>query len=155
MGHIITNNLSDDTDIYRQIGHLYARGNSLTRNFDRCSLSVKSRLFATYITNIYCCQLWCDYKMKSFKDCKVAYNNVFRRFFHVPRHVDGVTVSVSEAQRQMDVPTFDDIVGRLGQSLYRRLSNSTNSIIMRVVNSNMYCSSALVLRRWALVQTPK
>ena len=129
--------------ISRQLGYLYARGNSLVRNFGRCSADVKSLLFKAYITNIYCSQLWCSYKPKAYNDCKVAYDNVFRRFFNVPRHIDGVTVSVSESQDYYNVPTFDDIVDGLRRSLFRRLSLSSNGIIIRIVNSDMYKLSYL------------
>ena len=104
---------------------------------------MKSILFKAYITNIYCCQLWCSYKLKSYKECKVAYNNVFRRFFNVPRHIDGVTVSVSESQYNYNVPTFDDVVDGLRRSLHGRLSQSRNGIILRIVNSNVFRLSYL------------
>ena len=144
LGHVVENTLNDDDDIYRQLRFIYARGNCLIQNFDRCSPQVKTLLFKTYMTNIYCCQLWCNFASKSFNDCKVAYNNVFRRFFNVPGHVDGITVSVSEAQSAQDIPTFSAVIERFKLSLYRRLIASENFIVTRILNTDMFANCRLV-----------
>ena len=43
LGHIITNDLSDDADIKEKIGSLYARSNMLLRKFHFCSDNVKNK----------------------------------------------------------------------------------------------------------------
>lgn len=113
LGHVLTSNLRDDDDIIRQTSHLYARGNMLIRHFDKCSEIVKVKLFKSYVSNIYCSQLWCSFKAKSMSSLKVAYNNIFRRFFHLPRHINGITCSVSEMFRDKRIPCFDEIVTRM------------------------------------------
>ena len=45
LGHVISNNLSDDLDIERQRRQLYAQGNTILRKFHMCSIQVKLTLF--------------------------------------------------------------------------------------------------------------
>ena len=48
LGHIITNNLSDEADIEEKVRSLYVRCNSLLRKFYFCSDKVKNKLFSCY-----------------------------------------------------------------------------------------------------------
>ena len=144
LGHVITDDLCDDEDIHRQLSHLYARGNTLVRLFNRCSNSVKSVLFNTHITNIYCSHLWSSYKVSSFNVFRVAYNNIFRSLFNVPRHIEGITVSVSEAQSANRIATANVAIGRVGKSLLTRLNTSDNRIVSRFVETQLYQCSPLV-----------
>ena len=58
LGHIISDNLTENEDIRMQIRSLYARSNMLIRTFGRCSRNVKRQLFMTYFGNMYRAQLW-------------------------------------------------------------------------------------------------
>ena len=55
LGHIITNNLSDEADMEDKMRGLYARSNMLRRKFYFCSDQVKNKLFSAYCNNIYIC----------------------------------------------------------------------------------------------------
>ena len=57
LGHIITNNLSDEADIEEKVRSLYARCNSLLRKFYFCSDKVKNKLFSCYCSNVCLCSL--------------------------------------------------------------------------------------------------
>ena len=95
-----------------------------------------------------CSHLWFSFKPKSFNDFKVAYNNVFRGFFHVPRHVDGTTVSVSDAQLlYMCIPSPIDVTSRVGKGLYARVLNSRNTLINSIKDTDMFAHSELS-RKW-------
>ena len=48
LGHLLTNCLSDDADINREIRNIFVRTNILIRRFSNCSLDVKAILFKTY-----------------------------------------------------------------------------------------------------------
>ena len=78
LGHVITDDLKDDSDIARQYKRIYAQGNALIRKFYMCSEHVKCTLFRSFCTSLYTCQLWCNYKSESIRKLYVAYNNVFR-----------------------------------------------------------------------------
>ena len=78
LGVIISHDLSDDTDMKRQLRSVYARANTLIRKFTKCSLEVKLTLFKSYCTSTYCSHLWANYSKASFSKLRVAYNNVYR-----------------------------------------------------------------------------
>ena len=48
LGHVITDNLCDETDIKAKVGCLYGRSNILLRKFYFCSEREKNRLFSSY-----------------------------------------------------------------------------------------------------------
>jgi len=57
LGHICTDDLSDDKDIARQCRKLYAQGNTLVRQFHMCTSDVQVNLFRTYCTPLYTAHL--------------------------------------------------------------------------------------------------
>jgi len=48
LGHIISDTLSDDSDIMREVRNMYVRSNILKRRFGCCSNAVKVVLFRSY-----------------------------------------------------------------------------------------------------------
>ena len=85
LGHIFTDDLHDDRDIYRQCRKLYAQANMLLRRFSMCSESVKCALFKAFCTPMYTAFLWCSYKKGSMRRLNVAYNDALRILLKVPR----------------------------------------------------------------------
>jgi len=74
LGHIITQNLSDDSDTQREIRNMYVRTNMLVRKFNKCSLSVKIILFKTYCMYVYDVALWSKYGvscLNKFRSCYI------------------------------------------------------------------------------------
>lgn len=65
LGHMITNDLSDDNDIQREVRNLFVRTNILARRFSRCSMPVKVMLFRAYCISLYDAALWKRYKKES------------------------------------------------------------------------------------------
>ena len=63
LGCFICNNMSDNTDIKRQIRCLYTRGNILIKKFRHCSEQVKLKLFSSYCSSFYGCTLWGNLQM--------------------------------------------------------------------------------------------
>ena len=84
LGVIMNDNGYDDDDILRQLKGVFARGNILIRKFALCSTDVKSRLFNSYCSGLYCAALWGSYRKNTLQKLKVAYNMVFRKmlFLH-------------------------------------------------------------------------
>ena len=50
LGHIITNGLTDDEDIGREIKNMFARTNILMRKFSKCSSSVKKYYLNRFVS---------------------------------------------------------------------------------------------------------
>ena len=67
----------------RQTRKFYLQANLLLRNFRHGSDQVKSVLFQTYCTNLYCCQLWFNSTKSSLKKLSTSYNSVLRRFLGI------------------------------------------------------------------------
>ena len=60
IGHIISNDLSDEADMKARVRQMYAKSdnNMLRQRFHFCSTAVKNKLFSTYFNNIiYTCAL--------------------------------------------------------------------------------------------------
>ena len=53
LGHVITNDMTDDADMMRQRHQLYALGNVLSRRFHMCSIEVKNTVSLVLYTNVY------------------------------------------------------------------------------------------------------
>ena len=73
LGHIITDTLEDDEDMYRQRRMLYVQANMLGRKFHHCTTDVKVNLFRAYCTPLYTAPLWVNYKRESLRKLQVAY----------------------------------------------------------------------------------
>ena len=105
------------------IRSLYSRGNLLLRKFINCSEDVKVSLFRSYMTPIYCCHLWTNYTRRELSRVKVAYNNIFRRLFHISPFE---SISLNMVARRL--PTVSEIIRKNTFSLYSRFSASANCI---------------------------
>ena len=58
LGVYLTNALTDDDDINRQVRSLYCSANQLKSTFSQSSFDVKNLLFKSYCTNFYGSDLW-------------------------------------------------------------------------------------------------
>ena len=61
LGVYLTNALTDDDDINRQVRSLYCSANQLKSAFSQSSFDVKNLLFKSYCTNFYGLHLWSKY----------------------------------------------------------------------------------------------
>ena len=86
LGTVMTRDNADDSNKRRQRGICYARANGIIKNFSMCSPVVKATLFRTFCSNMYCSQLWRDYKSSSIKQLIVGYNHSFRFIMNYHRN---------------------------------------------------------------------
>ena len=75
-----------DLDTKRQMRKSYGNVNMLLRRFSKCSTSVKSYLFKTYCSNLYCGPLCYNSPVTAMKKMKIANNNSIGRLFWLPKH---------------------------------------------------------------------
>jgi hypothetical protein len=54
LGFLFNEKMSDNDDIKKHTRNIYARGNSIIRNFKNCSDAVKCELFCAFFTSLYC-----------------------------------------------------------------------------------------------------
>ena len=124
LGHVITNDMTDDADMMRQRRQLYALGNVLSRRFHMCSIEVKNTLFRSFCTPMYTCQLWWNFSVQSMHKLNVAYNNAFRFMHHLPTYCR------------------NRIYGFM-----KRLVSSSNALVLSTVTSDARFRSRIV-RHW-------
>ena len=142
LGHMYSNDLSDDDDIWRQTRSIYARGNAIVNKFQHCSNEVKIQLFKAYICNLYTSQLWCEYKASTMHLLKMSYNNVFRKFFGLNRRC-----SVSTELVQRSIKTFQNVIQNYIRSTYKRLYQSKNVLLSSMCKCDIMLNSKL-MRHW-------
>lgn len=129
LGHIVTEDLTDNRDIERECRTLSIRSNMLARRFARCSHEVKITLFKTYCQSFYSGGLWVSYKQRSYNALRVLYNNAFRMLLGLPRFCSAS--SMFAANRTND---FYGIMRKKASSLLLRLRGSANSILMMIAD---------------------
>ena len=129
LGTILTDDLSDDSNMLNQRGTCYARCNSLIRNFSSCSLNVKVKLFKTFCCIMYCCQIWSQYKKGTLRKLQVGYNHAFRKIMKYDR-----TCSASGMFVANNVMSFNEIWRKRLYNFKQRVTKSNNISVNHVYN---------------------
>ena len=124
LGHIITDTLEDDDDMFRQRRMLYIQANMLVRKFHYCTTDVKVNLFRAYCTPLYTAPLWVRYKKESLRKLQVAYNDCFRILLKKPR-----STRASELFCSLGLTTFMALLRNLTFKFMIRLDRSLNGLI--------------------------
>ena len=131
LGHNISDDLSDDDDIKRIIRNLYATGNMIIRTFFNCNELIKISLFKTYCYNLYCCALWCNFRVGTWRKLKVCHNDIFRQLLRVPRNHSATNLFVNKRTDNLDV-----IIRRCTFGLQRRLTTIGNTLCQTMCESD-------------------
>ena len=95
----------DDNDMLRQMRTLYARSNRLLRIFHSCNTNVLNELERSYCGLFYCSYLWTQFKKPSLSKTRVAYNDIYRKFWHVSRRS-----SASQMFVKNNIPKFETLI---------------------------------------------
>ena len=138
LGLMICNNIADDEAISSQIRSLYARGNVLIKHFNFCSDDVKSLLFKTFCSSLYCCHLWCKCSTESRRRIKVAHNRVFRVLMKLEHRV-----SMSHTFLLYNIMHSDVIIRNAMNGFVSRINASDNVLIFTIINSTYYIYSKM------------
>ena len=131
LGHVITDDLRDDSDIMSQNRKLCARGNMLVRQFKSCTIDVKRQLFLTFCSTIYCRALWVNFRLLTINRIRVNYNNILRRLVHMPSFT-----SASQLFSLLDLKGFQELRRRACYGLMTRLRTSKNDLLNVIINSD-------------------
>ena len=143
LGHYVTDNKSDNIDIFRQCRSIFARGNTLIRTFYKCSDAVKASLFKSYCTSLYTAELWCNYTQTAIRKLTVAYHSIFKKMLNFPRNTSNSLLFVYHS-----VPTFQEVIRKSVFSFTTRLYASDNVLIKDLVLSE-YNSSPSLSEQWS------
>ena len=142
LGCFITDDLSDDFDIERQMRYIYSTGNSIVRNFKHCTDGVKVQLFKTMYSNFYCSQLWSKYRVNVLNKIRVAFNNVLRSLFLLKRD-DSISAFTVSSQ----INGFHCVIRHQMYGFYVRLFKTNNILVNTFVNS-MYFLNNTMVKKW-------
>lgn len=141
LGHLITSDLSDGSDIKIQQRKLCTRANIIIRKFSKCSEACKIALFRSYVTPIYCASLWHSFYAYELNSLKISYNKAFRRLFLMPREC-----SVSHNMVQRRLASFEELMRKTNSSLFYRVRTSSNPLVKNLVSDFALINSAYGLR---------
>ncbi|XP_050563151.1 uncharacterized protein LOC126912872 [Spodoptera frugiperda] len=121
LGHIVTEDLNDDSDIERERRAMAVRCNMLARRFARCSIDVKITLFKAFCQGLCTCNLWVSYTQRAINALRVQYNNAFRVLVGLPRYCSASAMFVHAHT--------DGFYRRRIASLMLRARGSANTIL--------------------------
>ena len=102
-GHIISSNLYDGSDVYKQVKKLNTIRYVLICFFASCSKKLKCELFRAHCSALYCSSLWCSYISAMFRKLRVSHNEILRRLLGVTRYISARTLFVNKRQVYVDV----------------------------------------------------
>jgi len=105
LGHILCQNLSDDSDIMREVKNMFYRTNVLIRKFAKCSLHVKLTLFRAYCINLYDTALWKRFSTATYTKLKYCYHRCIKLFFGYSR-----SYSVTNILLELGLPSFNTLM---------------------------------------------
>ena len=138
LGVFLVDDLSDDKDIERQVKAIYARGNMLSKKFGMCSNEVKSRLFRSFCSALYCSPLWCLYKLSTFRKLQTSYNKMIHILFNLERQI-----SVSAKCIELNLDCFKVLLRKHTFGFRSRILVCENNIINAITNSVYFIFSAM------------
>ena len=115
----------------------------MIRIFFNSSDEVKTRLFKLYCTNIFCAELWNDYKVSSFNQLKFAYNNVFRHL-SVKR-----PCSFTQVFLENNVDSFKVMHRKSMLNLWTRITKSQNVLVQTMTKSMYFTFSSKLFKGYS------
>ena len=142
LGHIISNDLTDDADIEREIRNMYIRGNTIVRRFKFLGPEIKCSLFKSYCYCMYTSSLWSNYRQSTLNKLKVCYNDIMRKLMGVPRWHSARTLFVRNNTR-----SFFENIRYTAYNLLSRIRGCNNTIIRNILQSDCFVASS-VRRKW-------
>jgi len=127
LGHIISNKMSDDKDIMREIRNSFFCTNLLARRSAACSIDVKIALFRSSCLCFYGIALWSLYNKSIYNRMKSCYNKCMKSSFSFCKYP-----SVTSMLLAVQLPSFDTVMFNSRISLTNDLRSSCNNIIKHV-----------------------
>ena len=102
LGYTICNDQQDNDEMMKRVRKLYGTGNMIISKFKNCPDEVKTMIFRTYFSNIYCCPLWSGYNVGTFARLKVAHNDIFRSLLNQRRDASASQLFVSHNVKNLN-----------------------------------------------------
>ena len=126
---IITDNNCADLDIYQQDKATYAKGNTLISRFRQCEDSVKVKLFKSFYSIFYVCNLWVQYHKCAIQKIVSAYGKMFRLAFNISDKI-----LTRQCMLQCTVDQVEVLMRKLANNFCNILLSSKNNIVKKLFN---------------------
>jgi len=126
LGHVITDNRDDGPDITKRSGDFIGQVNNLLCFFGKLSSDVKARLFRSFCTSYYGCELW-DLSHRNLLNFCTAWRKGLRRAWNLPYRTHCVLLPLLSNC----IPIFDELCRRSLKFVQSCLSH--NSDLVRFV----------------------
>ncbi|XP_061707838.1 uncharacterized protein LOC133518223 [Cydia pomonella] len=139
LGHVLTDDLVDDSDNEKERRALSVRANMIARRFASCSYNVKVTLFRAYCTTFYTCSLWVKYTQRAYNALRVQYNDAFRALLRLPRFC-----SASDIFAEARLDCFYATMRKRASSAVRRM-RASGSVLLAVVADRL---DSQFVRHW-------
>jgi hypothetical protein len=130
LGYPFHANLSDNDAILMQCRNLYVRGNTIIRNFRKCTAEVKCELFRSYCSSLYCSHLWYKFTAFTLQRLHVAYKGIFRQLFNL-----NYDSSISLHMTLSHIDALEAILRRNVYSFRARMYLSSNDLVKGILES--------------------
>lgn len=128
LGHVINIYLTDDDDILSRRNCLIGQANNFLCQFSKLDSVIKNRLFKTYCSSMYGCEIW-DLSSKEIEDLCVAWRRGARKVWALPNDTScDILYLIANV-----VPVFDEICRRV-LNFIRSCSNCGSELISQVAN---------------------
>jgi hypothetical protein len=107
LGHVVTSSFNDSDDIKYRRNCFIGQANNVLCFFNKLDLLVKLKLFKSYCSSMYGCELW-DLNNRSVEDFCIAWRKALRRIFNIPHHSHSFLLPILSDT----IPIFDELCKR-------------------------------------------
>ena len=109
----------------------------IANNFSHCSKATKIILFKWFVSNIYLSSIWLPNRA-NMRNIKVAYNTAYRIVMKYNRRNSASLMFLYDNVNNLTIK-----LRKSYNSLYQRIRNSRNSLIVQLYYYNVLCPSQL------------
>ena len=123
LGHIITSSFADSADVLNRRNSFVCQTNNVLCFFDKLDMSVKLKLFVSYCSSIFGCELWSLNNANVEQFC-VAWRKALRRIFCLPPNAHSYLLPIIS----YTIPIFDEICKRVARFVTSCLLSSSTLV---------------------------
>lgn len=148
LGHVLDCNLDDSSDMRRIKRSLYYGTNMICALVGHANISILMKLFRSYCTNFYGCELWDTRSVRrSFRELCVAYHSCVKKLAKLPKSSRNHPLC-----HALKILPCNMLVASRQLSFYRRLLSSDNAIIQTLLTSDVGHNGIIVTTHMAIRQ---
>ena len=142
LGHILSDDMSDDLDILRQRKKIFAQGNNLKRKFYMCTIDVKLTLFRSYCASLYTAQLWVRYTKTAINKLYIAYHNMMKLLVGVAKWEHTRPICID-----LNIPYCPALIRNIVYKFMGRLTESLNVYVKAICDMSIFHTS-YIWKHW-------